>query len=224
MTEPSWWETAFRREEKKRERWQFTSLILFMVLLFSGGFSWSIFEDRDTKWRMALDSIAGYDSTLVAQQSRVDSLARIAEARDTVLIRVVDSVEVATADELARAERARQTYETAADSLRARVDTTGERLLDQMMAAEREEDAADERRYRALEVRLGATERALIAERNRAQVQDSLLTTYRVRDGLHQQAEAALQREVASLRRKQSFTQKLLLGTAVVLAADLLIR
>lgn len=218
--ESIWWERALDIQQKRTRFWMITFFICFGLSSVGGSWSFLAFGSLEDEWRTALDSIATYDQTLAHTQARVDSLGVLARTRDTVLVHVVDSVEVASAEEQARVERASETFVSAVDSLRARVDSVGSRLLDQIVTAEAEEDSAQAARYRGLEVRLGATEQALFATRSREAAQDSLITVHRAREALHVQAEEALQIEVRNLRASQSLTRKILVGALVVVGAQ----
>lgn len=99
---------------------------------------------------------------LDVERARADSLALVALERDTVLVRIVDSVRVVIAEAHDHAELADASLASAADSLSAHLatDTLGTRLLDRIVTDHATTRAEDGRVISALRVQLGATEEA----------------------------------------------------------------
>lgn len=121
----------------------------------------------DSLKNAALDSLARV-------RARADSLKAEAETSDTVLVRVVDSVTVVIRRNEERTARADSSFASNVDSLRYRIasDPVAVQLLDGIVADHAETRAAADDRYRALEVRLGATEESLALWRTTAEGQE----------------------------------------------------
>jgi len=157
------------------------------------------------------DSLA--DSLATMAPAYRDALARIeaadaqANRSDTVLVEVVDTVEVMTAQARAMAQGAELTFANATDSLRARSDSVGVRLLDQVVAAHVNRVAADSIRYAALRIQLDSTEASRILWRESSMAKDTALAVQAERFRLAQEINQANDRAIRGLQRQSTAAQ-----------------
>ncbi len=106
---------------------------------------------------------------------RADSLESDATARDTVLVRVVETVRVTIEAATHRFQEADSSFASGVDSLRTMLDSTGVRILDRIVDdhefAIEQKDVA----YRALEVRLGVTEESATLWRSTSEAKGAVI-------------------------------------------------
>lgn len=222
--ESIWWEVLLDKEKRIKRFWFLSFWILVAMSFTTGGLGLSRFFSTKDAWVTALDSVHALDSTLIASRARVNELFIQAQQRDTILVTTIQYVDSTTAAEEAKEEAASREFDTAIDSLRARVDSTGSRLLDQIVSADAREDSSKDAQYDALVVQLRATESSLNTWRMRSLEQDITITTYDAREEQHVAAEESMQREIDGLRRSQSITRKIALGLAVAAGASFIFR
>jgi hypothetical protein len=95
--------------------------------------TWSLIHGRSTS--EAVDRALAAEAAVATLRPLADSLRREAERRDTVLVTVLDSIEVVV-------ERVRVVQVEAVDSLRARLDSAEVVFLNELVAAHAVEVAA----------------------------------------------------------------------------------
>ena len=138
--------------------WVFVLVLFGALVVQRSCFQISAIDPAEEDITAAQDSIVVLTRVLSSALEREALAATLAAQSDTVLVRVVERVEVETAQAVALAISSELVFASAVDSLRARVDTTGNRLLDQIVTGHETRVEADSTKYDALEVRLGATE------------------------------------------------------------------
>lgn len=152
-------------------------LALFGGLLFQ---QWAAGNDTEVRDALAradslADTLASTDAAYQAAVARERIADSLATRTDTLLVTLVDTVEVITAQARAMALGAELRFESATDSLRARSDSVGVRLLDQVIQAHTDRTAADSTAYAALRVQLDTTDAARLLWRASSFAKDTVL-------------------------------------------------